>query len=181
MGSSELWRHSYSLPNIVHIYRQISIQVSGFILILTHYGYHEFYWSQILTDKKWVVPLEILCMIMFDISKMVPKRFFCPIKSPQLFCCICWLWSGNILIMVTVVGSGIVLLSDGTKPFPEPTEPLGTHFSQISIKIQNFSFKKMLSEKRTELQQHLSNSDGFVQERRNSSANALELHLSCTD
>ena len=93
MGSSELWRHSYSLPNIVHIYRQISIQVSGFILILTHYGYHKFYWSQILTDKKWVGPLEILCMIMFDISKMVPKRFF---LSNKISTAILW----HLLIVV---------------------------------------------------------------------------------
>ena len=77
------------------------------------------------------------------------------------------------------------------------TGPLGTNFSEILIEIQTFSLKKiclkMLSAKCCSFRLSLnvlkncsscwfmSYIDGLVQERCNSSALAMELHLSCTN
>ena len=41
-----------------------------------------------LTDKRWVGPVKLLCIIMFDISKIRPKSIFGPVKAQKFSWCL---------------------------------------------------------------------------------------------
>ena len=44
-----------------------------------------------LADKRWVGPVKLLCIIMFDISKIRPKCIHGPVKAQKFSQCL-WFW-----------------------------------------------------------------------------------------
>ena len=51
-----------------------------------------------LADKRWVGPVKLLCIIMFDISKIRPKSILGPVKAQKFSQCLVWnnIWAMGI-------------------------------------------------------------------------------------
>ena len=45
---------------------------------------------QTFADKRWVGPVKLLCIIMFNISKIRPKSLLGPVKAQKFLRCLCF-------------------------------------------------------------------------------------------
>ena len=51
-------------------------------------------------DKRWVGTVKLLCIIMFNISKIWPKSLLGPVKTQKFSLCLWWIWEHHVdLIM----------------------------------------------------------------------------------
>ena len=51
-----------------------------------------------LADKKWVGPVKLLCIIMFDISKIRPKSILSLVEAQNFFAVYAIIWTNDGLV-----------------------------------------------------------------------------------